>query len=69
MVVDPGVHYQGPLPYPILTVQALYVKEVKMDIGEAELFHLAHFTISLSMYLFLSACVHLAHLIRSAHLI
>ena len=23
MVVDPGVHYQGPLPSPILTVQAL----------------------------------------------
>jgi hypothetical protein len=24
MVVDPGVHYQGPLPSPILTVQVLH---------------------------------------------
>ena len=24
-VVDPGVHYQGPLPSPILTVQALVI--------------------------------------------
>ena len=25
--VDPGVHYQGPLPSPILTVQALHVSQ------------------------------------------
>ena len=27
-VVDPGVHYQGPLPSPILTVQALLLRAV-----------------------------------------